>query len=242
MPNQIRILEEIQRIDLEIASVEEEEKRYREGISALSAAIKEAEEGLGGIDSEVEGLKSLLKGVEERIRENTERIKKDEKRLGEIKNDRELKAINKEIAAAGKAVKQAEKELDELNSKLTDKKVTREAKSLEAGKKRTELERLSGELDAKEASWREAVGEKAGKKEVFKAQLGPDVIRRYETIRSKRGGRAVVPVRNEVCQGCYMGIPPQVFLQIKRGDEGLMACPHCHRILYVEETVQPEAI
>ena len=43
--------------------------------------------------------------------------------------------------------------------------------------------------------------------------------------------KAIVPVINGVCQGCFMSIPPQQFNDILRGDK-LLNCPTCQRILY----------
>ncbi|HLC17685.1 MAG TPA: C4-type zinc ribbon domain-containing protein [Thermodesulfobacteriota bacterium] len=238
----IKILEQVQRIDLEISSMEEEEKGYQARIEALGSELGEVTEEIGRFDAEVEELRGLVRGVEERVRESTEKVKKDEVRLGAIKNDREMKALSKGINTTNKAKRQAERELEELNSKLTDKKVTREARLLDADKKRSEMETLTGELKAKRASWQDDVRERAKERDELKASLSPEVVSRYETIKGKRGGRAVVLVRDEACQGCYMKIPPQVYIQLKRGESGLMSCPHCHRILYVEEQVQPEAI
>ena len=64
--------------------------------------------------------------------------------------------------------------------------------------------------------------------------MRPDIFKKYETIRAKRGGIGLAKVQDETCQGCYIHIPPQVFIILKRGVEELLTCPHCHRILYVD--------
>jgi len=40
-------------------------------------------------------------------------------------------------------------------------------------------------------------------------------------------------VLDEHCQGCNMGIPPQLYNIVLRG-ENIETCPYCHRIMYYE--------
>src|SRR4030043_50165 len=37
--------------------------------------------------------------------------------------------------------------------------------------------------------------------------------------------------KEEICQGCNMNIPPQLFVEIKKNEE-IINCPQCRRILY----------
>ena len=44
-------------------------------------------------------------------------------------------------------------------------------------------------------------------------------------------GVAVIEVKEEICQGCNMNIPPQLFVEIKKQEE-MLNCPQCRRLLY----------
>jgi hypothetical protein len=57
-------------------------------------------------------------------------------------------------------------------------------------------------------------------------QLDPHWTRAYERARH-RYGRAVVAVRDRVCQGCYMALPTSA----SPGAEALTVCESCGRIL-----------
>jgi len=50
-------------------------------------------------------------------------------------------------------------------------------------------------------------------------------------LRLKKGGIAISPVIKGVCQMCHLGIPPQKFNELIKG-ETLMTCPNCMRIIY----------
>ena len=63
--------------------------------------------------------------------------------------------------------------------------------------------------------------------------LKPDVRRRYEMIKVRRNGVAVVSARSAICSGCNMNLPPQLFNELQRSDE-LIYCPNCNRIIYWE--------
>jgi len=44
-------------------------------------------------------------------------------------------------------------------------------------------------------------------------------------------GLAVINVKNEICMGCFMNIPPQLYIEVQR-ENSLILCPQCSRILY----------
>ena len=53
---------------------------------------------------ELDALASGKAEKEDKLRENKERIEKDQKRLGDIKNDKQYKALTKEISDAEKGL------------------------------------------------------------------------------------------------------------------------------------------
>jgi hypothetical protein len=61
--------------------------------------------------------------------------------------------------------------------------------------------------------------------------LDASLRRKYEQIFERRGGTAVVEVRNGICQGCHINLPPQLFNELQRTRDVRM-CPNCHRILF----------
>lgn len=242
MLNTIKVLEQIQKIDLEIRAVEEEEKRYLRLIAELGAGLKTAEDGMAQLDSEVNGLKTQLQEIDERIRESTEKVSKDEKRLNSIKNDKEFNALTKEMNGANRTKKQGEQEKTNLSSRITEKEAALNEKKAAAEKQQQEIEGLRKELEEKKIGWKEGLEERMQTRDSVKAGLRSDILRKYEMIRSKRGGLGLVLVKDEICQGCFTHIPPQVYIILKRGTEELLSCPHCHRLLYVESQGQLEAV
>ena len=62
------------------------------------------------------------------------------------------------------------------------------------------------------------------------ARLDPALLKRYELFASKYG-RAVVPVINGVCYGCFMRLPTAEAYQ-KDKNERVSSCSKCGRFLY----------
>lgn len=242
MRNTIKILEQIQAIDIEIGAVEDESKACLAGIEEASAFVRKFEEEKASLAPRIDELKALAGAAENKVREAGEKAARNEKRLNEIKNDKELKALNKETSDAKKALKQGEEDLKLLAAKLQAAEAAFSAKSAEAEAKTSEIGRLTAEMESKKPVWASLIEEKRQKREGLKAGLRPDFYKKYEMIRAKRSGRALVSVRKETCQGCYIHIPPQAYIELKKGVDDLVTCPHCYRILYVEEETQPQTV
>jgi predicted nucleic acid-binding Zn-ribbon protein len=66
-------------------------------------------------------------------------------------------------------------------------------------------------------------------------RISPPVLALYQKI-AKRYGRAVVPVQDRICLGCFMALPTQhigVDRTVQRGAmSGVETCENCGRILY----------
>ena len=56
-------------------------------------------------------------------------------------------------------------------------------------------------------------------------------LRVYERLHAKHG-RAVVPVENKTCLGCFQSVPPSFFSTITR-NQPVKVCENCGRILYL---------
>jgi predicted nucleic acid-binding Zn-ribbon protein len=48
-------------------------------------------------------------------------------------------------------------------------------------------------------------------------------------------GLAVVPVKDAVCHGCNVNLPPQLYNELFRCDS-LRFCPNCQRIIYIKNS------
>jgi predicted nucleic acid-binding Zn-ribbon protein len=62
-------------------------------------------------------------------------------------------------------------------------------------------------------------------------KIDPRYLRVYERL-SNKYGRAVIPVENKTCLGCFQSVPPSFFSKIT-ADQPVKVCENCGRILYL---------
>ena len=94
-------------------------------------------------------------------------------------------------------------------------------------KKREEIEKTKRVLEKK-------LQELGGLREQLASEISPDVVQFYEEKKYEFGGNVFVPVYNKTCSGCSMQVPSAQYTKLLRG-EGLVYCPNCGRILFIEQ-------
>ena len=142
------------------------------------------------------------------------------------------------VCASGKS---AEELLDIANKRLSNTPEQELSNAVEEQAKITEHEARISEQRKELAAEQERVGkriaEMQGKllaarthRDALAAKLRPDFLKKYSTIRMRRG-LAIVAVRDGTCRGCNVRIPPQLYNIIQRG-ASLEICPNCNRMIY----------
>lgn len=222
---------ELQDIDLRIRKLDEE-------IADGQASLGTIQNTIDGYLSEIEDLKERLdvvgkekQDVETELEDETTRLKDRQTKLMNVQTNREYQSLLKEIEETKAANKRREEEVE----RYIEIAAAMEAKIIELGEQaeqgRQELaaeehkvEQMSKELEEQKTK---IASERDGKI----GAVSKGVYRRYEQLRDRRGGTAIVGVTDGVCQGCYMNIPPQQFNEVLRGDQ-LHTCPSCQRMMY----------
>ena len=194
--------------------------------TALAKAEKKLEEKL----AEEHSLDMERRKCELKLKEEKERQARMKGRVAEVKTGREYQAVLAETNALKLSIQSLEEEL---------------AKGLEAhgavSRENAELKesiaRIKADLATATESYDKAVSETENQitahreeEKSMLSQLPQDVKGRYNLIRSRRGGTAVVEAKGEACTACFMRIPPQAYIEIVRRSI-VMQCPNCHRIL-----------
>ena len=61
-------------------------------------------------------------------------------------------------------------------------------------------------------------------------KIGKPLLGKYERLRN-RYRRAIVPVKEDTCLGCFMKLPTYLITHMQR-DQQVISCESCGRILY----------
>jgi hypothetical protein len=228
---QLKLLVKLQRIDVERERAEGQREENPRQVARLEQELGAAAAQFEAAKVRVEALHKERRALEKDIEEGEEKLKRGQHRLLEVKTNQEYKAMLKELEHTREAnrlkedrvlalmeeVSAAEKELAGLEAAFQEQEIDVKVRIKELEAARTQFEKEAAQLETQR---REVV-----------AVLSADLVAKYDFIRVRRNGRAVVPVRDAVCQACYMDIPPQRFNELQRS-EVLMTCPSCSRIIF----------
>ncbi|HAM49570.1 MAG TPA: hypothetical protein DCP92_02310 [Nitrospiraceae bacterium] len=231
MKEQLRFLNALQEIDSAIAKKIELIESIPKKISSIEHRLKDALLLYDKEKQKYEALEKKKKDKERSLDDVSERIKKLKVRTSEIKNNKEYQAHLKEIASVQKEQSALEDEiLLSMESsdaamkdlKRVENKVHAEKETLEEYKKKLAGEIVVAEKELAELRLRRAESVK---------HIDNDAYELYLKMLESKGGLAVVEARDEICLGCNMSIPPQLFVELKK-NEKIMQCPQCGRILF----------
>lgn len=236
MSNPLETLSAIQKIDIEIRTIETESQSYKDKILALEESIESKTGTMDSSTGELAELNTKKSELDEIVRVAKEKIIKDEERLGQIQNDKEFKALTKEISNANQTIKLTNMELETLSEKIGGKEGEVSDSDGDLGNTNSEIETLKAELEENTKEWEKVLSVKNSERESLVGSVSSSVLKRYDSVRAKRAGIGLVNVVKEVCQGCFINIPPQMFIQLqKSSNEEILECPHCHRIIHFEK-------
>jgi predicted nucleic acid-binding Zn-ribbon protein len=226
-------------ISLQIASTAI--AKLSDRLQSVENRIKTLDERLGTHVNELKLLESETDELQKRYREleadtqmNNSRLAKSQEKLSSVKTNKEYQSLLKEI-----------EEIKKLNSKIEDEMLqcleqvdaTKQtiAKNQEAYQEiETQIRAEKAAIEEDASHDREEMQKLQAEWNTTSAQADPQIIQHYENLAHQGNGVAVVPVKSAVCQGCYMNIPPQMYNELHRFDK-LMFCPHCQRIIYLQE-------
>jgi uncharacterized protein len=230
----IRLQEEDSRILEKRAFIDRVPRRIHE----VDEPLKKATEELEKLKARGEMLVKKRRDREKALEELQDKIKKMKARVSEIKTNKEYQAHLREIEASEKEISKIEEEILVIMEELdVHQKQQRELE----GKLSVEVEKLKAfrnELDLDVRKHEKELSELRERRAGIVKQIDPSVYDLYMALLKSGNGSAVTRTRNEVCMGCNMNIPPQLFVEIRKSEE-LIQCPQCRRILYYEEEQEP---
>lgn len=232
MRQQITALEALQYIDLEIRELKDQLEKYPQEISRHNNKIENAKKSIAEAKKELEQTRKSKFDLDRKLAENQDSIKKAEKKLFEIKTYKEYEALQKEIGEAKRASGEVEEEILKNMEEIDRLEGLVKEKEVELAEMEKEYEQVASDYKIKIEALESNYTTKKREREKVSSLVNSDVLSMYERIR-RRNGVALVEVKNEVCTGCHMNIPPQLFNEVLTSSR-IIQCPNCQRILYSE--------
>ena len=234
MRKSLKLLAELQGIDLKIDSFKGEREGMVQEQDQLDSRVAEAESGIALKKAELTSVEEEKLGLEEGLALEVENISRSEGRIKEIKTQKEYQAVSKEITAARKQKAEIEEQILQKIGRIEEMKgeISGLAENLEL--LQGNVAEQKGEIQAKIDRLDEGIVSDTSAREEIVKGFSSSVIRRYTMLREQRRGLAVAEARDGSCLGCNMNLPPQLYNSLFRCDD-LITCPHCQRMLFLRQ-------
>lgn len=239
MNPQLRPLIELQTLDLRMAEIKEHQRQ-------LPVLLETAQAPLNDILKHIADLTASLEAATKERRSLERDLEVHEAHLAKLRDFSQLKT-NQEYQARLFEIEIANKRKSEVEEKvlLCMEKIEQQQRDLaEAQARKTEAEKQFAQekarLDTQQAALTAELAELEQKHKEIAVTIEKGLLARYTKLRASRREQALAPVRNGICFGCKLQLPPQLVAEVRRSDM-LLACNHCQRILYWEGEPAPEA-
>jgi predicted nucleic acid-binding Zn-ribbon protein len=235
LENNLELLIKLQELDSLILNKQSIIDEMPLKISEAELPLKEGQAALEKIKQQKDLLGKKKRDKERELDDSNEKIKKLKARTTGIKTNKEYQAHLKEIESAEKELYGLEDKIllfmEEMDTSTQDIKLEEDRIKSEKKKLETFKEKLENEISEAE---KELVSLKEARKKIVEG-INRETYNLYIGLIESSGGIAVTEVKGEVCQGCNMNIPPQLYVEIKSNEE-IIQCPQCRRILYYKST------
>ena len=232
---ELMALVEIQQIDTAVREIEttnlslnKQLEREREEIAKKKAVLQE-------IIEKKDALQKDLRHNERRLQQIEQDLEGFEKKIYQVKSQKELEAVDHEIAKSRKERSATEDAIlicmtgtEEISGSLD-----RQEKELK--KETDDFNCRSQKIEADININIQKLSEANTRKQGIITAIEPALLANYEKLRENRNNIAVVQVEGGICRGCFITLPPQQINEIKMG-KGIIRCSSCSRMLYWKES------
>ena len=239
MRDQLKRLEELQAHDARIQELES-------SLKAIPMKLAATQNDLARVEGLLTSERQALADTERYYADQKGQLTEDEiqvagakHKLSQAKNSKEYMAAQREIDQRREGLATREGEIAKLVDAVDAKKKLLADRAADVQTLKDSIQKDSDAARARMAELEGKIAALRGERDALAAGVKPEMLKRYSTIRMRRG-LAVVSVRNGTCQGCNMNIPPQLYNTLQRG-QTIETCPSCHRIIYWEDLMKDEA-
>src|SRR5262245_19680383 len=239
MKLEIEALEGLAVLDAELRDLTERHTQEQKILTDKKAHAKSLEERLSRGKQSIEEMERTRGDLVGELRQMGIQVERSREKLARCRTEREANAAQREVEELRKLYRDREIDLERIDALIGQARGEVDQVSSEHGT-------ISGDLGTNEsdsmnslANSGEELARKQAEREQLVSRVKPELYRRYELIR-KRRGTALAWTRDGTCSACHIRLQPMLFQKLLRADE-FGQCPSCNRILYFRPPGQAEA-
>jgi len=234
--NDLTLLVRLQELYDRIAEAIRERQTPPPEVRKLHQANVDRQEELDKLEEQMTGHNDELVQVRKKEEEWKLELEHFQRQKGTVTNEREFTAVISEIDYATKALDEAaarRRELEDANSAL-------EAEIDERRNARPEEEAAHKDVveawDGRKQELMTQVHDLVAEAKSVETDIDPKHRARFMRLLESKKGTAVAAVMEGSCSLCHFALRPHLQQRVRRCEE-IISCETCHRILYLEETL-----
>ena len=232
---QIVTLVKLQKIDTEAQKLQSFLNQIPGRIGILDERLDQFMHGVEKDENVISELNKKYRTYESDVQMNLGKIQKSQEKLRSVKTNKEYQSSLKEI-----------EDIQLKNSKIEDEmlefleQIERAEKDLNERKQRysqivddTKREKDAIKRDTEQCKLK--LSQLESDRDIVTDSLDHQILAIFNRVKSKQPDAvAIAEVKDAVCQGCNLNIPPQMYIELQHRNS-LKNCPSCERIIYWED-------
>ncbi len=230
----IKALIKLQEAETQIVRLKEVLEKIKTQKDKLSSKLKRFGNTLEKQKDDLAAASKNCRDSEREIQVVDERIIKSNETLRMVKTNKEYQVLLREVDDNRKRKDAFETELLEYfdEEEKIEESVQESQKEFDLLKDQIDAEQK--DIEKESIDDREMLEDYLTQQKEIGKSLDSSLMERFAKISKMNQGLAVINVDNAICRGCFMNIPPQLYIEVQRGNS-LILCPQCSRILYYIE-------
>ena len=230
---------ELQKLDLRIMEIKDQCRKIPGRLQTVEVPRREAQQLYQQTSASVDVLIKERRSHEQDLEAHEAHTEKMKSRLSELKSNKEYQAHLFEIEVANKKKGDIEEKILLCMEKIEQVQLmAKEAQEkLSAVEKAYVQEKQA--LDELEHALSRELADLEAQFQACSAHVEKGLLNRYNTIKAARKDQPLAQIKEGICSGCRLQLPPQLIAEVKRSQD-LHTCPYCRRMLYWDGEIPVE--
>jgi len=233
--SQIDALEKLSELDAELKDLSDVLRKDRGELDTKRTRLSELIERLSRGKNSIEEMERARGDSMGEARQMLIQIERSREKLSRCRTEREANAVQRELEELRKLHRDREIEVEKLDALIEQGRADVTGVLGEHDKIEAELNAIEEAATGRIAEAQRRFDERAARRGDWVKPVPPQLYRRYELVRSRRG-TALAYTHTGVCSACNIALQPMLFQKLKRGEE-IGQCPSCNRIIYFRAVV-----